>query len=222
MNATKIAKNEKKKKIFLSLKVTYLIVLVLFISSFFYFNMIGNAAAQDDNNESDEDEGFWSSNYAMAMIIIIFGISLLLVEPFVPGLFLAIPGSVLVTIGIIGVIAPDLLFSPISLGAGIVAGIIALIIAIKVYKFIAPTKPPTTTVGDSLIGKEGIIMASTDPDHRTKGKVRIGSTQWSAYADSVIPEGTKVEVIASEGVHVKVTRIKSNVRRTKMKEPPES
>jgi membrane protein implicated in regulation of membrane protease activity len=78
----------------------------------------------------------------------------------------------------------------------------------RLYRIIAPNKPPTTTVADSLVGKEGIVTAPTNPNHRTKGKVRIESQIWSASADTIIPSGTRIKVISSEGVHVKVIPIK--------------
>jgi membrane protein implicated in regulation of membrane protease activity len=205
-----VNKNDSQINYLLGSKIIILIIII--ISQLFF---LGTAVAQDngsDENNGDE-ESVMDSNVPFALAMIFAGVIILLAEPFVPGLFLAIPGTVLVTIGVIGLIFPDLMFSPISLIVGILFGLVALFVALRVYKFIAPTKPPTTTVGDSLIGKEGIITTQTDPDNRTKGKVRIGSTPWSASADSVIPKGTKVVVISSEGVHVKVKPIESEARR---------
>ncbi|UCH88679.1 MAG: NfeD family protein, partial [Thermoplasmata archaeon] len=166
----------------------------------------------EEENGDDEEETFWDTNYPIALALIFIGVAFLIAEPFIPGFFIAIPGTVLLTIGAIGLIAEDLLFTPISLGIGLVAGILMLVIAIKVYRVLSPNRPPTTTVADSLIGKEGIVTVPTDPDHRTRGKVRIESQIWSAHADTVIPENTKVEVIASEGVHVKIIPKKTEGR----------
>jgi membrane protein implicated in regulation of membrane protease activity len=175
-------------------------------------------SAQNDSGDEESDDSFWEGNYPFALTLIVIGVLILLAEPFVPGLFLAIPGTVLVSIGAVGLAFPDLMFTPIALFIGILAGVITFFIALKTYQHIAPTKPPTTTVADSLIGKEGIITTPTDPDHGTKGKVRIDSQVWSAHADTIIPVDTKVKVIKSEGVHVKVERISPQKRISKTKE----
>ena len=196
-----------------------LILLVLVIFAFGIFSLITpEASAQNDSGDEGSDESFWEGNYPFALTLIVIGVLILLAEPFVPGLFLAIPGTVLISIGAVGLTFPDLMFTPIALFIGILAGVITFFIAMKTYQHIAPTKPPTTTVADSLIGKEGIITTPTDPDHGTKGKVRIDSQVWSAHADTIIPVDTKVKVVKSEGVHVKVVRISPQKRTSKTKE----
>jgi len=193
--------------------VKFLILIFAMLLTIGIFNLLtGEASAQNESNGDEEEESFWDSNYPFALSLIVVGVIILLMEPFVPGLFLAIPGTVLVAIGAVGLIIPELMFTPAALLVGILAGIVTFFIALKTYQFIAPNKPPTTTVADSLLGKEGIITTPTDPDHRTRGKVRIDSQVWSAYADSVIPVDTRVKVIKSEGVHVKVIRIPSQRR----------
>jgi membrane protein implicated in regulation of membrane protease activity len=182
-------------------------LIILSISSF-------DTKAQDDN-DTDDDGSVSDSTYPFALALIFIGVMILLAEPFVPGLFLAIPGTVLVSIGAVGLIAPEYMYTPVALLVGVITGTVAFLVAMKTYRVLSPNKPPTTTVADSLIGKEGIVTAPTDPDHRTKGKVRIESQIWSAYADTVIPVGEKVKVIASEGVHVKVKRIPGKRRTVK-------
>jgi membrane-bound ClpP family serine protease len=202
---TLLKRTSKKSKIGFKV-ISYFLLFFIILTLIQNTSIMGIASAQNDSVE-DSDEGFFQKDYTMGLILIFIGVMILLAEPFVPGLFLAIPGTVMVTIGAVGVISPDLMFSPVSLGIGLTAGVIALLVAIKVYKTLAPNRPPTTTAADSLIGKDGIITVETDPDHKTKGKVRIGSQVWSATSDTVIPVDTKVEVISSEGVHVKVKRI---------------
>lgn len=192
------------------------LILIIILISFFLFMFMPGALSGEvkavDNGSTEEDDGFWNSDTMIAIALVFMGVIILLTEPFIPGLFIAIPGAVLATIGIFGLIRPDMLFSPISITLGLVVGIISVVIAVKLYRILSPNRPPTTTVGDSLIGKEGIVLTPTDPDKPTKGKVRIGSTPWSATADRVIPEGKKVVVIASEGVHVKVKMIDDDTR----------
>ena len=53
----------------------------------------------------------------------------------------------------------------------------------------------------------------TDPDHETRGKVKIGSTVWSATSDKVLEEGTRVEVVDAEGVHITVKPVKGGAKK---------
>jgi len=60
---------------------------------------------------------------------------------------------------------------------------------------------------DSLIGREGQVTAPVNPN-TLAGKVRIGSTLWSARSTGpVIPAGKKVKVVGSEGVHIIVEEV---------------
>ena len=53
------------------------------------------------------------------------------------------------------------------------------------------------------------MLRDTDPDHDTRGKVKIGSTIWSATSDDPLEEGTRVEVVDAQGVHVTVKAVDS-------------
>lgn len=141
----------------------------------------------------------------VALIIIIIGAILILLEALSPGAFIVIPGTVLVIVGIIGYVVPDFLF---SINAPIVALVLAIpitLITIKMYQLLARPVPPTTTVTDSLVGKRGKVTAVTSPGN-LKGKVRIGMDIWSADSDEQIEIGETVEVVSAEGVHVTVKR----------------
>jgi len=141
----------------------------------------------------------------LALIFIAIGAIFLIVEALTPGVFMLIPGTVLVLLGIIGYIYPDFLYS-------VYAPILALIIVIpltigtvKMYQLLAKPEPPTTTVTDSLLGKEGVVTVRTEPEN-IMGKVRIESEVWSATSDEPIEVGTEVKVIRSRGVHVTVAK----------------
>jgi len=141
----------------------------------------------------------------VALILIVIGAILLIIEAMSPGVFLLIPGTVLVILGLIGYIFPDFLYS-------VYAPILALAIAIpvtlgtvKMYQILARPEPPTTTITDSLVGKEGIVLVRTVPENIT-GKVKIGSDDWSATSADPIEKGTEVVVVKSQGVHVTVER----------------
>ncbi len=141
----------------------------------------------------------------VALIIIIIGALLILLEALSPGAFIVIPGTVLVIVGIIGYVVPDFLFSIYSPITALVLAIPITLITIKMYQLLAKPVPPTTTVTDSLIGKKGKVTAATSPGN-LKGKVRIGMDIWSADSDEEIGIGETVEVIKAEGVHVTVRK----------------
>ena len=88
----------------------------------------------------------------------------------------------------------------------LVVAIPVTLITIKGYQHLARPEPPTTTVVESLVGKEGTLIVPTEVGNM-KGKVRIGSDIWSATSDEPIEEGAAVVVESSEGVHVHVRRL---------------
>lgn len=147
--------------------------------------------------------------WMLGLIILIVGLILLGVEVATPGqTFMAIPGTVAVVLGILSMIVGPVLFSQFWY-APVVAVLIAMpVTAVTIwgYKKLSAGHPPTTTVGDSLIGRQGVVLTDVEPDN-VKGKVKIGNTTWSAVSNEPIPAGEKVEVVASEGVHVQVERI---------------
>jgi membrane protein implicated in regulation of membrane protease activity len=57
---------------------------------------------------------------------------------------------------------------------------------------------------DSLVGRSGMVISPAD-EETLSGKVTIDGHIFSAKSKSgIIPEGTKVKVIASRGVHIVV------------------
>ena len=141
----------------------------------------------------------------VAMIIVVIGAILILIEAMNPGAFIVIPGSVLVIVGIIGFIVPDFLFSIYSPLTAILLAVPITVITILMYKKLAEPVPPTTSVSDSLIGKKGKVTVRTGPND-LKGKVNIGMDVWSANSEEEIEEGADVEVVSTEGVHITVKR----------------
>jgi membrane-bound ClpP family serine protease len=81
-----------------------------------------------------------------------------------------------------------------------------------IYRKLAPVSNPVTTTSEGLRGRIGIVTRETDPERPTYGKVRIGSETWSAESTKVIPEGRKVKVIGSEGVHLVVASLTERKR----------
>ena len=139
----------------------------------------------------------------IAMLLIILGALLIIVEAFSPGIFMLIPGTILVFLGIVGIFAPDFLFSWYSPVVGLLLAVPVTIITLKVYQRLGEPEPPTTTVAETRIGREGVGTVDTEPGS-LRGKVKIDSEIWSATSKDPIPAGKKVIVIHSEGVHVRV------------------
>ena len=119
---------------------------------------------------------------------------------------MVVPATVLIILGIIGMIAPDILISWWSPVVAVVLIVPMTLITVRMYQKLSPPMPPTTTVATSLIGQEGVVVTTVCPGN-LKGKVKIASDTWSATADQSIPVGAKVLVVHSEGVHVRVKQI---------------
>ena len=144
-----------------------------------------------------------------AIAIIIIGIFLVILEAFIPGFFIAIPGTAIIVFGILSWILgiKSVITSWWGWSIVLVCTTIAAILTIMLYKKIAPISKPETTTSVGLIGRIGVVTRETDPERPTYGKVRIGTEMWSAEASRIIPKGKKVKVIGSEGVHLVVASL---------------
>ncbi|MCL2149183.1 MAG: NfeD family protein [Methanomassiliicoccaceae archaeon] len=140
----------------------------------------------------------------IAIILMIAGLILLIIEALTPGFFAVVPGAVLVVVGVLGYFIKDFFETWYLLVVAVIIVTVAVTAGtIKLYQALAKPEPPTTTVVDSLVGREGVVMSDVKPGN-LKGKVRIGSDSWSATSEDIIRAGAEVVVYAAEGVHVKV------------------
>ena len=148
----------------------------------------------------------------LSLLLILVGLILIGLEPFVPGTFISVIGAFVLVMGVLSYFYPDTLFSPVAiviallLSSGVALGLIYL------YKKIG-TQNPEVMVASSLVGRTGIVRKKVIP-HSIEGKVEIENTTWSATADHEIPEGSLVEVVSSEGVHVVVKEKKEKKSKT--------
>lgn len=140
---------------------------------------------------------------SLAIIIIVIGAVFIIAEAFIPGIFLIVPGTIMVILGAIGYIYPDFLLSVYSPLVVLMVAAPVTIITFKAYQRLGKPEPPTTTIITSLIGKQGVVSVQIEPG-TIKGKVMIDLDSWSATSEEVIEVGTEVYVYDSEGVHVKV------------------
>jgi len=139
----------------------------------------------------------------ISIVLIVLAVLLFLAEALSPGFFLIVPATVLVILGFIGLIWPEVLFSWWSPVIAFALLIPMTYLTIKVYQRLAPPGPPETSVATSMVGREGLVTVTVKP-HCLNGKVRIQNDTWSATSDHEIAKGTWVIVFESEGVHVKV------------------
>ena len=144
--------------------------------------------------------------WQIGLIFVIVGVILFIVEVASPGFFVAIPASVLIILGALGMILDGFFLSMWSPIVAIGVTVPAFLGTMYAYKRLAPPQPPTTTVGRSLVGKRGIVDTDIIPN-TIKGKVRIENQTWSATSDHYIPKDTLVEVLESKGVHVIVREV---------------
>ena len=62
---------------------------------------------------------------------------------------------------------------------------------------------PTRT--GPLVGRHGIVTHEIDPTIGT-GRINVGGEDWAARCHESIPTGTKVRVVAADGIVLEVTR----------------
>lgn len=144
--------------------------------------------------------------FELGLAFLVIGILMLLAEVSSPGAFILVPATVLMVLGTIGILAPDVLL---SWWSPMVAGLIVIpmtYVTMKMYQKLAPPAPPETTVASSLMGQVGVVEVEVVPNS-LRGKVRIDHDTWSATASKTIPVGRRVKVVASEGVHVTVEEV---------------
>lgn len=135
-------------------------------------------------------------------LMIIIGLLLLIVEASQPGFFVAVPGTILIVLGLVTVLIPEVAqdYAPLII---VITALVSSIVTIIFYRRLAPGQKPQTTSMDILSGKSGIVVKTVHPDS-ISGKVNIDNQIWSAIGETKIEEGKKVVVISSEGVHIKV------------------
>lgn len=144
-------------------------------------------------------------NVEIGFAMIIIGIGLMVAEAMYPGFFVAVPGTVLLVMGAVFILLPEIFeqWSPIIM---VVTALLASIATLMLYRKIAPGQKPSSTSMDSLVGMKGIVTIDIQPDS-ISGKVKLTNQIWSATSESPIPAGRKVEVLSSEGVHVEVIEL---------------
>lgn len=145
---------------------------------------------------------------SLGWVLIVLGAVLLVIEATNPGFFVAVPGTVMIILGVLFVLGVDVFGSTLGVVVGVVTALAAAAVTVWLYSRITPQEKPTTISRDSVVGQEGHVVRDVDPDS-IAGKVRIGGVEWSASSASApLRVGTRVVVVRSEGVHVVVDEVK--------------
>ena len=141
---------------------------------------------------------------AAGLLILIIGAGFFTIEIFHPGALLLIPATIMIVGGFLYLLIPNVLlqsiWGPIAI---LVAALVATIVTVLYYRWLAGVHQPLSTTSGGLVGEEGVLVADVVPN-TLRGKVRIRSEIWSAKAPNPIPAGTRVRVVAGEGVSVTV------------------
>ncbi len=141
----------------------------------------------------------------IGILMLVIGGILLVAEAFVPGFFIIVPGTILVLLGLIALVAPGLLTFPWGIMVFIVITFVVSAGTIMFYRRLAPGHKPLSTSMDTLVGMTGEVVKEVEPDN-ISGKVKLGEQIWSARSSGKIPVGEKIIVTRSQGVHVFVCK----------------
>ena len=148
-------------------------------------------------------EELLGSEIGLAFIII--GILLFLVEATMPGFLVAVPGTVLIALGIL--MSFDIVSGIWLLPIGLVVGLGSLYGTVKFYQTFAPPDTPSEMSIESYVGKTGKVTKAVSPD-TASGKVRVEREEMRAITcnscNSDIAVGTGVEVVSAEGITLTV------------------
>ena len=141
----------------------------------------------------------------IGLAFIIIGILLFLVEATMPGFLVAVPGTVLIALGIL--MSFDIVSGIWLLPIGLVVGLGSLYGTVKFYQTFATPDTPSEMSIESYVGKTGKVTKAVSPD-TASGKVRIEREEMRAITcdscNSDIAVGTSVEVVSAEGITLTV------------------
>jgi membrane-bound serine protease (ClpP class) len=154
----------------------------------------------------------------LAALMIVIGVALFLVMPFLQQQYasMAIFGLVLQGIGSVSLFHDDISVSlfVVTLMLAIPLGYHQLVLLPIIKKI---RDQPVADRDDLLVGMEGRVTKDIDPF----GTVRVRSELWTATSDQLIPAGSRVVVVERNGLQLVVEEIKRK-RREKVSEQEES
>ncbi len=144
---------------------------------------------------------FWAG-----VALIIVGLALLIAEVHVPGFFIAVPGTILLLLGLGMLFIKNMDIITASLIV-IISAVGSSLFTLWFYRKLGEPELPTTTTPDQFVGAVGTVIKDIEPG-TLNGKVRIKNQVWSATANQRIEKGKTVRVRGAEGVHLIVEEVK--------------
>ena len=147
----------------------------------------------------------------LGIVLLVVGLVCLLLEIKIPGFFLAIPGTVLVLLGAMGLLVPSLLLSVLSPFIAIGGAVGASVLSIRFYKRLSPPEaPPVTSHPEGLVGETGTLVKAIGPDGH--GRVRIRGQLWSCAAYESLPAGSSILVLGADSGRLIVGEVPDELR----------
>ena len=145
----------------------------------------------------------------IGLIFIIMGILLFAIEVWMPGFLVAVPGTVLIALGIL--MSFEIVTGIWLLPIGLVVGLGSLYGTVKFYQTFATPDTPSEMSIEFYVGMTGEVIKAVSPD-TASGKVRVDRQGRHAEmraitcdsCNSDIAVGTSVEVVSAEGITLTV------------------
>lgn len=133
----------------------------------------------------------------LALLLIGGGIVCYILEVFNPGFFIAVPGTVLIVVGVLLLFLPRLFDYELSWLGLIVLAAATAWVTMRVYRRMAPPSTSTTTPSiDNIVGQLGVVSEDITA---AGGHVRVSGELWRAKADVPLATGARVKVVGLDG-----------------------
>ncbi|ABL78231.1 protein of unknown function DUF107 [Thermofilum pendens Hrk 5] len=142
-------------------------------------------------------------------ILALLGITLIIVELAKPGVQVAgIAGVALIALAVILEYAsrPYPVFTPNVLVVAVPLAILVLLLAVVISKALETVRMKAPSLQERLIGKIGVAKTRIEPGKR--GVVYVDGEDWTATSEYVVEEGESVEVVALDGLFLKVKPVR--------------
>jgi inner membrane protein len=148
---------------------------------------------------------------SIGLVLVLLGLVCLVLEIKIPGFFIAIPGTVMLLLGAMGLMLPGLFLSAAAPILALAGGAAASVVSIRFYKRLGPpSAPPVTSTPEGLIGEPGVVVKAIG--RRGRGRVRVRGQLWSSTAVEALPEGTPVLVLGAEHGYLVVGEVPEDLR----------
>jgi membrane protein implicated in regulation of membrane protease activity len=140
--------------------------------------------------------------FLVSVAFIVIGVLMLLAEYSAPKTYIAVPGAVLLALGIVIFIFPSWMDEWWSAIVLIIVLALLVFAAMKFFQMLAPSEQPEA-LAITMVGRRGAVVDEVVPN-LTTGAIQFDDCTKNATATVRIPKGTQVVVIEDKGAHVVV------------------